>query len=639
MPPGEERDFAGLRIIRPLELGDRASVWAAEDPGSGALVAIETLAGEASRDEDVTEWFAEAWGLVAGIEHRAVVAVVSLGEQDGVPFAVRSPAGELTLAERLERGGPLSAGAALQVLTEIGGALETAHEAGVVHGALGPGCVVLDEHGRAHLAGFGRREGDRREDVRALGSLLEAMVGEPWLPVVDAAGPNETTADPDETAVEPEGAAADRADGAPDPAEGAARTGDAAPDEGGSVRPTEPDAITAAEPSRRELARAAALREVGRAGAAGSYERAADLVAAARAARPERATVAAVAGAGTTDPALRGRLIAAAALVAIAAAALVTVLLIGGDDDGEAGGATTAASAPTETPPTPAPATGPSRPVPVRGFPVGVATRDGIVYAVTRDGDSLDGFDEATGVRVFGPVDIGGEGSDVSVVGDAVVATEGSKGTLASVDLTAEQPAVTALAAGADPGPVIGADGAIWVIDGDGALLRFPRNPSPGAEPEATDLDATDPNGISFGGGSLWISDGEGSVLRVDPEDPSDQRAFEVGGHPAAVLADDGTVWVADAASGTVIAVDPQGGEPSAFAVGGEPRALAADAEHLWIANADGYVSSIDLATGAIAQIDLSGAAGSPQAIAVGDQVWVAMGAGNTLVAIAAATS
>lgn len=596
MPRPEERDFAGFRIVRPLELGERASVWEAEDPDGGGLVAIETLAGEASRDEDVTEWFTEAWELVSELDRPGIVSVLLIDEQEGVPFAVRAPAGEATLADRLERGGPLSAGAALQVLAEVGGALEEAHDAGVVHGALEPACVVLDVHGRAHLAGFGRREGDRREDVSALGSLLVEMLGEP-----PAGG----------ELAEPE---------APDAGDG----GDDADEE----HPPE-------VPSRWEAERAEVLREVGRAGAGGEYARAADLVAAARAARSERASgEVAAAGPG------RGRIIAwllAAAVIVI----LLIVLLSGGDDDesGASQGATgqTTTSAGDST--TPPPSTGPDRPVPVRGFPVGVSARDGVVYAVTRDGGSLDGFDEETGARVLGPVQLAGEARDVTVVDGVVWVTTGPEGALSRVDPAAAEPAPTTVAAGSDPGPLIGALGSIWVVDTAGAkLLRFPQELTGDTEPETFDLEASEPVAIAFGQDSLWVADAGGKVVRVDPTDPSEQKAYDVGGRPGSVLVVGGAVWVTDEADGAVVQLDPESGETFSIPVGGEPRDLAADPERLWVANGDGYATAIILATGATELVDLSGAGGSPQSVAVGQQVWVTTGAGNTLVAIAPAS-
>ena len=101
----------------------------------------------------------------------------------------------------------------------------------------------------------------------------------------------------------------------------------------------------------------------------------------------------------------------------------------------------------------------------------------------------------------------------------------------------------------------------------------------------------------------------------------------------------DGEVWVADEAGGAITRFDPATEAAMSIPVGGDPVDLAADEERLWALNGDGYVTSIILGTGATEQIDLSGAGGSPQAIAVGRQVWVTTGSGNTLVAIAPAST
>lgn len=613
----EERDFAGFRIVRPLELGELASVWEAEDPETGDRVAIETLAGDAARDEDVSEWFSEAWELAADIDARGIVHVVEIGEQEGVPFAVRTPAGESTLAERLGEGGPLSPGAAVQVLTEIGEALESAHEAGVVHGALGPAVVVLDERGRAHLAGFGRAEGDRREDVRALGGLLVDMLGEP-----------------PENAREPEFADEPREREEVDAEK---------PEHGEDGDEPDADADVKEAVSAHELARADLLREIGHDGAGGEYSRASDLVAAAKAAKPGRREVAAKAAPGSGG---RSRLIVAVASIAVVVVLLILLLGGGGDDDGDSSTAaqsspsTTSTTPETSTSTTTAPAGGPSRPVPVRGFPVGVSARDGVVYAVTRDGGSLDGFDEQTGTRVLGPVQLPGSATDVTVVDGVAWVTLGESGAIASIDLSDNQPFATSLGVGGTLGPIIGALGSIWTIDVEGKrLLELPQKLTSGTVPIATDLDADEPVALTYGAGSLWVSDAKGKVLRIDPKDPTKQESFEVDGSPGSALVVEDQVWLTDEADGSVIRLDPESGKTVPFPVGGSPRDLAADPEHLWALNGDGYVTSILLDTGATEQIDLSGAGGSPQAIAVGQQVWVTTGSGNTLVAIAPASS
>ena len=303
-------------------------MWEAEDPETGEPVAIETLAGEAARDEDVSEWFTEAWELAAGSRGPRGGPRPGGRRAGGVPFAVRTPAGEMTLADRLEEAEARSSpGAALQVLSESPKRSIRAR-GGVVHGDLGPAAVVLDEQGRAYLAGFGRREGDRREDIRFLGELLAEMLG----------------AVPEET--EPK-AEMDRRRSEPDDEARGGEPEDGQDEDEKAKRPTvDGEERTEAEEddppevvSEYELALAEVLREVGQAGADGEFSRASELVAEAKAARPE----------STPGPARRRRrgrnklVIAAAAIVVV----VIVLLLLGSGGDEEDGDPTPGTNAAT----------------------------------------------------------------------------------------------------------------------------------------------------------------------------------------------------------------------------------------------------------------------------------------------------
>ena len=585
MGSSSERDFAGFRIVRPLELGERASVWEAEDAETGELVAIETLAGEAARDADVCEWFAEAWELVAELDDPGIVAVKRIGDDDGVPFAVRTPAGGTPLARRIAIHGAFDTAATVSIIAQLGNALERAHDAGVIHGALGADCVILQgsdpTEPRAQLSGFGRAEGDRREDIRDLGAVLAAM-----LPAGGSEGDDE----------EGEGTAAP----------------------------------------------VAALREVAETASADGYDTAAELVSAAQGAvgGKRRREASERSGGGR-----RGVI----ALAAIAAAAVVVVLLIsGGGDDGNGSdpgtstsaqsttSTTTDSSEPTTT--TAPPSTEPPAPIGVRGFPVGVVARDGAVYTVTRDGASLRGFDEASGEQILGPIDLPGAGGDVTIVDGVAWASLPDDDAIARVDLSADPPVAESIGVGSNPTSLIGAVGSIWIVDeGSAELTRVPLEQSDEARRESVPLKLDQPRGIAFGLGALWVSDASGQVVRVDPEDPSKQVAFKVDGDPGSLLVVDDRIWVVNPGDGTVTVFDPASRDSETIDVGGEPRDLAADSRRLWVANADGYVTSIDLRSDATEQIDVSGAGGSPQAIAVGQQVWATTGGGNRLIAVAPA--
>lgn len=593
------RDFAGYRIVRPLELSPRASVWEAERLDSGDAVAIETLAGEAARDADVREWFAEAWGAVAEIVLPGVVGVSELGEQEGVPFAVRTPASGTTLARRISVHGPLEPAAAVALLRRLAAALDACHDTGVVHGTLGAGCVIVGSENDvdARLSGFGRAEGDRREDLRDLGAILATMLG----------------------------------------GERAASGTGAAVEEAGDPR--------------------AALEEVLARSRNDGYSSAAELAAAATAAIGDQEagagfeaplaaehTGAATTGDDAGDEAPPRRLLPA--LVALAVVIAGILIVVGGGDDDSTPGGSGGGDEPTATTPAPIAGGGDSTgaepdagvgappPITVKGFPVGVAARDSTVYVTTRESGKLLGFDQTFGDRTIGPVDLGAAAKDVTVVEGVAWVTLPGSDQVARVDLEPDEPVVERLDVGADPTGLVAAYGSIWVADqGSGELSRIPLD---GSEVKSVALEKSGPRSVAFGMGSLWISHAGGTVTRLDPRSMQ-QRSFDVGPDPRGVIVVDERVWVANSGDGTLTRLDPQTGDTRQVEVGGAPRKIAAEPDRLWISNEAGYVTALDLASEETSNIDLSGSGGPPEGVSVGEQVWVTTGAGNSLVAVAPA--
>lgn len=168
--------FAGYRFHRVL--GDGS--FEATELDSGEAVVIESPVGVGEDDEDLRGWFAEAWGALAELRHPSLPAVRAVGEQDGMPFAVRdpfagSPVGSLDADEA-----ELDAATTRVMVCRLADGLDRAHEAGVIHGGLGPDRVIAAPPGEgervAVVVGFGRVEGLRRDDIHSLGEVIDALV-------------------------------------------------------------------------------------------------------------------------------------------------------------------------------------------------------------------------------------------------------------------------------------------------------------------------------------------------------------------------------------------------------------------------------------------------------------------------------
>lgn len=136
--------LAGHRVLRLLAVGARSRVWLAE----GDLVLKELSEGETGRLVDEVAALERAAG-----EHVVPLLDVSAGEGRAVLVFPRLARG--SLADVLAAPRPLAGGEAVTALVPVVQALARMHRAGVAHGALAPGAVLLRADGAPVLTGFG----------------------------------------------------------------------------------------------------------------------------------------------------------------------------------------------------------------------------------------------------------------------------------------------------------------------------------------------------------------------------------------------------------------------------------------------------------------------------------------------------
>ena len=150
--------IGGYRLTRYLGRGGMGVVYQAEDLNLGRQVAIKLLAPELAQDESFKRRFESESRLAAAIDHPNVIPLYQAGEADGLLFiAMRLVVGS-DLRELLAREGPLPAPRALNLIRQIGAALDAAHASDLVHRDVKPGNVLLtqqdgDEH--CYLTDFG----------------------------------------------------------------------------------------------------------------------------------------------------------------------------------------------------------------------------------------------------------------------------------------------------------------------------------------------------------------------------------------------------------------------------------------------------------------------------------------------------
>ena len=158
----EGRSIAGFRILRELGRGGMGVVYLARQEYPERDVALKIVAPELASDPGFRDRFIAEANAAAGTEHPNIVPVYAAGVEDHTLYLAMRYIRGSDLASEVARGG-LPPERAVEICAQIGRALSSAHQRGLVHRDVKPGNVLLDNEDHAYLMDFGLI---RRTDVR-----------------------------------------------------------------------------------------------------------------------------------------------------------------------------------------------------------------------------------------------------------------------------------------------------------------------------------------------------------------------------------------------------------------------------------------------------------------------------------------
>ena len=199
-------------IERELGEGGMATVYLADDLKHQRKVAVKVLKPELAAVVGAERFLAEI-KTTANLTHPHILPLFDSGEADNFLFYVMPHIEGESLRERIDREKQLGVDDAVAITQKVAGALDYAHEHGVVHRDIKPGNILLSEQGEPLVADFGialavaqagagritetglslgtphymspeqatgDRDVDPRSDVYALGCVLyEMLAGQP----------------------------------------------------------------------------------------------------------------------------------------------------------------------------------------------------------------------------------------------------------------------------------------------------------------------------------------------------------------------------------------------------------------------------------------------------------------------------
>jgi hypothetical protein len=174
--PGVGETFGGYRIESLLGRGGMGTVYLATHERLGRKVALKVIAPALALDEDFRARFLRESQLAASLDHPNVIPIYDADEVDGVLYLAMRYVSGPSLRELIEERGSLPADETVRIVEQIGGALDEAHRAGLVHRDAKPANILLSEgRDHAYLCDFGLAKRTSSRELTQTGSFLGSV--------------------------------------------------------------------------------------------------------------------------------------------------------------------------------------------------------------------------------------------------------------------------------------------------------------------------------------------------------------------------------------------------------------------------------------------------------------------------------
>jgi serine/threonine protein kinase len=147
-------EVAGFHIESVLGRGAMGVVYVARQRSPDRRVALKLIAPGVAGDEVFRRRFLREATAAAAIEHPHILPVYAAGESDGVLFLAMRLVDGRDLAAILDDTGPMPIERAERIVTQLGEALDAAHEVGLVHRDVKPGNILVTRPRDAEDADF-----------------------------------------------------------------------------------------------------------------------------------------------------------------------------------------------------------------------------------------------------------------------------------------------------------------------------------------------------------------------------------------------------------------------------------------------------------------------------------------------------
>jgi eukaryotic-like serine/threonine-protein kinase len=144
------------RLNDRIASGGMGEVWQATDTVLGRDVAVKTLHSGLVADPQMARRFRHEALAMAALHHPGIADVYDFGQDpDADAYLVMAYVGGQPLNQRIAEQGRLNPAETMSIVAQAARALQTAHDAGIVHRDVKPGNILIQPDGTAVLVDFG----------------------------------------------------------------------------------------------------------------------------------------------------------------------------------------------------------------------------------------------------------------------------------------------------------------------------------------------------------------------------------------------------------------------------------------------------------------------------------------------------
>lgn len=151
--PGQH--LGKYEVLEELGRGSVGTIYKGYDPELDCPVAIKVLSPQFAADPEFVKLFLRQAQATAQLKHPHLVAVLAAGQQGGRTWMGMEYLNGIALRELIRLQGPMVAGEAHVIIQHLASALDHIHRAGLIHGDVRSGNVIICPPGRTILTELG----------------------------------------------------------------------------------------------------------------------------------------------------------------------------------------------------------------------------------------------------------------------------------------------------------------------------------------------------------------------------------------------------------------------------------------------------------------------------------------------------